>query len=130
MCRVLANLPEEVHWLCKKVEPGPGGRQIIPDKDEATRIDSTMHAIMLLSFSDQEANQQWLKGRIGEQLARCPRCVEEFYSMKRRFYQKLLPCVHRCRPAWVAGTKIIRIGMVKKPLTSFLHTWKTGISNA
>ncbi|KAF8540202.1 SEN1 N terminal-domain-containing protein [Trichophaea hybrida] len=89
--QVVANLPEEVHWLCEKVEPGPGGRQTIPDEDAATRADSTMHSMMLLSFSDQEANQQWLKGRINEQLTRCARCVEEFYSLKRRFYQKLLP---------------------------------------
>lgn len=92
-CRVVANLPEEVHWLCDKVEPTATGRQPAVE-DEATRADSTMHAIMLLSFSDQEANQLWLKGRIAQQLARCPTCVEEFYSLKRRFYQKLLPCVY------------------------------------
>lgn len=93
-CRVVANLPEEVHWLCDKVEPTATGRQPANVEDEATRADSTMHAIMLLSFSDQEANQLWLKRRIAQQLARCPTCVEEFYSLKRCFYQKLLPCVY------------------------------------
>ena len=93
-CRVVANLPEEVHWLCDKVEPTATGRQPATVEDEATRADSTMHAIMLLSFSDQEANQLWLKRRIAQQLARCPTCVEEFYSLKRCFYQKLLPCVY------------------------------------
>lgn len=93
MPRVVANLPEEVHWLCEKIEQDPSGRQITCDEDMETRQECTLFAIMLLSFSDQEVNQEWLKRRIAEQLARCPKCVREFYVLKRKFYQRLLPYV-------------------------------------
>lgn len=89
-CRIVANLPEEVHWLCEKVEPGPGGKVIECNEDEATRQESTLHALMLLSFVDQETNQIWLKERVAAQLARCAQCVAQFYSLKRKFYHQLL----------------------------------------
>ncbi|KAI5804900.1 SEN1 N terminal-domain-containing protein [Geopyxis carbonaria] len=89
--RILANLPEEVHWLCDKIEKNADGRTASCEYDEASRANSTMHAMMILSFSDQESTQEWLKNGLETQLTRCPRCVEEFYSLKRRFYAKLLP---------------------------------------
>lgn len=88
--RIVANLPEEVHWLCEKIEPGPGGKQVECSEDEATRQESTLHALMLLSFVDQETNQNWLKGRVSAQLARCAQCAAQFYFLKRRFYHQLL----------------------------------------
>lgn len=93
MCRVIANLPEEVHWLCDTIEQDSKGRIVVCNEDTETRQDSTLFAVMLLSFSDQDANQAWLKTHIARQLARCPNCVREFYLLKRKFYQKLLPCV-------------------------------------
>lgn len=90
LCSVVANLPEEVHWLCEKIEPGPGGKSVVCSEDEATRQESTLHALMLLSFVDQETNQQWLKGRVSVQLARCAKCVAQFYFLKRKFYHQLL----------------------------------------
>jgi len=95
--RILATLAEEIHWMCDKVEPSANGRTIAPDEDEASRLNSTMHALMLLSFSGQEPNQEWLKSHIGTQLARCSRCVESFYTAKRMFYQRLLPYVDPVR---------------------------------
>lgn len=89
--RVVAGLPEEAHWLCDRVEPGPGGRIEAVEEDLETRADSTIHAMLLLSFTDQEDSQEWLKRRIGDQLSRCSQCVEEFYACKSRFYQQLLP---------------------------------------
>lgn len=86
----MANLPEEVHWLCEKIEPGPGGKPVVCSEDEATRQESTLHALMLLSFVDQETNQQWLKGRVSVQLARCAKCAAQFYFLKRKFYHQLL----------------------------------------
>jgi senataxin len=86
----VANLPEEVHWLCDKIDPGPGGTVVQCEETEATRQQSTLHALMLLSFADQEVNQLWLKSRVTAQLARCPRCVEQFYVLKRLFYHQLL----------------------------------------
>ncbi|KAI5813275.1 AAA domain-containing protein, partial [Pyronema omphalodes] len=89
--RVVVNLPEEVHWLCERIQTRPDGRKPSVEEDTATRISSTMHSLMLLSFEDQETNQQWLKGRIAEQLARCKYCVQQFYASKEGFYNKLLP---------------------------------------
>lgn len=86
----MANLPEEVHWLCEKIEPGPGGRRVDCDEDEASRQEATLHALMLLSFVDQETNQNWLKGRVAAQLARCADCMAQFYCLKRKFYLQLL----------------------------------------
>jgi senataxin len=88
---IVANLPEEAHWLCDRIEPSPSGRQVIVEEDEELRADSTMHAMLLLSFTDQENSQAWVKGRIAEQLARCSRCVESFYALKRRLHKMLLP---------------------------------------
>lgn len=89
-CSVVANLPEEVHWLCEKIELGPGGKLVVCSEDEATRQESTLHALMLLSFVDQETNQQWLKERVSTQLARCAKCAAQFYFLKRKFYHQLL----------------------------------------
>lgn len=86
----MANLPEEVHWLCDRIELGPGGKEVQCEENEATRQQSTLHALMLLSFADQEVNQLWLKSRVKEQLARCSRCIEQFYVLKRVFYHQLL----------------------------------------
>ena len=91
--RVVANLSDEVHWLCDTIEKDAAGKIAVCEDDVETRQEATFCAVMLLSFSDQEVNQEWLKRRIAEQLARCSRCVREFYLQKKKCYQKLLPCV-------------------------------------
>lgn len=101
--RVVANLPEEVHWLCDTIDQDSAGRIIVCEDTVKDRQTATMHAIMLLSFTDQDVNTEWLKRKIEEQLARCPNCVREFYLSKKKFYQRLLPYVLQLRSLFVLG---------------------------
>ncbi|KAL7273605.1 DEAD-box type RNA helicase [Rhizina undulata] len=87
---VIANLPDEVHWLCGKIENGSNGQPVKCDADEATRVNSAIHSLMLFSYTGQEASQEWLTDKFKFHLLRCSRCVEQFYLFRKRLYLSLL----------------------------------------
>ncbi|PWW78380.1 hypothetical protein C7212DRAFT_351169 [Tuber magnatum] len=88
--RLVHSLPEEVHWLCDKIERRDDGVEVKYEGDKSRRNRSVTHAMVLLSFADQEETQAWFTAALNVQLSRCPRCVEQFYVLKRGLYGELL----------------------------------------
>ncbi|CAZ80539.1 unnamed protein product [Tuber melanosporum] len=88
--RLVHSLPEQVHWLCDKIEKRDDGVEVKYEGDKSRRNRSVTHAMVLLSFADQEATQAWFTAALNAQLSRCPRCVEQFYILKKGLYRELL----------------------------------------
>ncbi|CUS13858.1 unnamed protein product [Tuber aestivum] len=88
--RLVNSLPEQVHWLCDKIEKRDDGAEVEYEGDGSHRNRSVTHAMVLLSFADQEATQAWFTAALNAQLSRCPRCVEQFYVLKKGLYRELL----------------------------------------
>jgi len=88
--RLVHSLPEQVHWLCDKIEKRDDGVEVRYEGDKSRRNRSVTHAMVLLSFADQEETQAWFTAALNVQLSRCPRCVEQFYVLKKGLYKELL----------------------------------------
>lgn len=78
------NIPDEVHWLCDKIEPGSSGAQIHCSIGTLVRRARTIEALVLLACAAPHPDQNWVKLKLTVQLSRCPQCVKNYYTTKKR----------------------------------------------